>query len=68
VENVEEDFDSIDCKLYDLELYNVPAVVKKVLRIQKNREIMEIRTTRKDKLTAYFDDEIFKQEWLSSFQ
>lgn len=59
----------IEAHTYDLEEYYLPPVVRKVLKTTKTSEIVEIRTTRKDKAAPHFDDPhgIFKKELLSSF-
>ena len=60
--------EGVDTLKYDLEDYTTPAVFRRVLKKTKLKEIVEIRTTRLDKLTDHFDDDVFNREWLSSFK
>ena len=56
---------------YDLEEYTVPAAVRKVLKIQKPYEIIQIKCFRNDILTDHLDDEengIFKKEWFEEMK
>ena len=53
---------------FDLELYTIPAAIRKVLKVTKLREIVEIRCKRKDKLIDHFDENsIFKKEYFENF-
>lgn len=40
---------------FDLEEYTVPSIVRKLLKTTKLREVVEVRTTSKQKLQNYFD-------------
>lgn len=60
-----------DSSPYDLEEYTVPAAVRKVLKIQKPTEVIQIKSTNKEKLTDHMDDEangIFKKEWFDAMK
>lgn len=51
-----------------MEIYTIPAIVRKVLKTTKLNEVVEIKSTKKDKLTDHFDDSVFKKEWLLNFE
>lgn len=55
---------------FDLEEYTVPGIIRKILKTTKLREVVQIRTTRKDKLSTHFDEEgkCFKKDILLSFE
>lgn len=56
---------------YDLEEYMVPAAVRKVLKIQKPYEIIQIKCMNNERLLDHMDDEVnqvFKREWFESMQ
>ena len=59
-----------DCLLYDLEEYQVPGVVRKMLKITKPYEIVQITCMRKDKLVDHLPDAhgIFKHEHFENFE
>ena len=59
-----------DCLVYDLEEYQVPGVVRKMLKITKPYEIVQITCTRKDKLIDHLPDAhgIFKHEHFENFE
>jgi len=44
----------------------VPSLIRKILKTTKLREVVQVRTTRKDKLVNYFDEDAlcFKKELL----
>ena len=54
---------------YDMEEYQIPPVLRKVLKYSKLNEVFEIKTRRADKLIPLFPDcnGIFKPELLSNF-
>lgn len=41
---------------FDLENYTVPAMIRRILKTMKLREVIQIRTTRVDKLLTHFDE------------
>lgn len=49
-------------------MYTVPAVVRKVLKITKLTEVMQITTTRKEKLLDHFDNNVFKKSFFEDFK
>lgn len=56
---------------YDLEEYTVPAIVRKVLKIQKPYEIMQIKCLKNERLLDHMDDEqngVFRTEWFEAMQ
>jgi len=57
---------------YDLEEYTVPAIVRKVLKIQKPYEIIQIKCLKNnERLLDHMDDEqngVFRTEWFESMQ
>lgn len=59
-----------DCTVqkYDLEEYTVPAVIRKILKTTKLREIVEVRCKQTDKLLDNFDDHIFNKEFFKNIQ
>ena len=59
----------VDSAKYDMEEYQLPPVLRKVLKYSKLNEVFEIKTRRADKLIPLFPDSngIFKPELLSSF-
>jgi hypothetical protein len=61
-----------ECAVFDMEVYTLPPVVRKILTLMKPTEIIEITTTRKDKVQGFFIDEnfgdVFKVEQLSGFK
>lgn len=59
-----------DCHVYDLEEYQVPGVVRKMLKITKPFEIVQITCKRKDKLIDHLPDAhgIFKHEHFENFE
>lgn len=62
-----KEYNDTDSQTFDLELYTVPSVIRKVLKITKLQEIVEVKCSRKDKLTDHFDNPVFSHEWLGSF-
>lgn len=63
-----DQFSEEDCQRYDLEECMVPAVVRKVLKNTKLREVMQVRCSREDKLVSTFDDDVFRNEWFRAFK
>ena len=59
----------VDSAKYDMEEYQLPPVLRKVLKYSKLNEVFEIKTRRADKLIPLFPDSngIFKPEFLSNF-
>jgi hypothetical protein len=59
-----------DCLIYDLEEFQVPGVVRKLLKITKPFEIVQLTCTRKDKLTDHLPDAhgIFNHEYFENFE
>ena len=59
-----------DCLVFDLEEYQVPGVVRKMLKITKPYEIVQIKCQRKDKLTDHLPDVqgIFRHEYFENFE
>ena len=59
-----------DCLIYDLEEFQLPGVVRKMLKITKPFEIVQITCMRKDKLIDHLPDahEIFKHEYFENFE
>ena len=60
-----------DSSGYDLEDYTVPRVVRKVLKIQKPYEVMQIKCMKKDLLLDHMEDEVhgvFKREFFEGMQ
>lgn len=56
---------------YDLEEYTIPAAVRKVMKIQKTTEVMQIKCTSNAKLIDHIDDEangVFKREWFEAMR
>ena len=55
---------------FDFDEYAIPSVVSRILKTTKLKEVVQVRTTRKDKLDSHFDEETkcFKKELLTSFQ
>ena len=51
-----------DYTKYDLEEYTVPALIRKVLKTTKQMEVVELRTTRREKCIPHFHDEAFNKE------
>ena len=55
-----EDLDEIevgkDAALYDLEKYQLPPLIRKILKTTKLQEIFEVRCKRKDKVLTAFED------------
>lgn len=45
-------------------------MIRKILKTTKHFEIVQVRTTRKDKLVDHLPDEqgVFRHEWLSDFK
>ena len=43
--------------LYAMDEYLLPSVLRKILKTTKRKEIVEVTTTRKDKLIPHFEDE-----------
>lgn len=41
---------------YDLELYHLPPILRKILKTTKQFEVVQVRTTRKDKAAPLIDD------------
>ena len=60
----------VDVAKYDMEEYQVPPVITKLLKTTKMNEVFQIRTTRKDKALSYFKDSnnIFDNDLISSFK
>ena len=54
---------------YDLEEYYLPPIMRRVLKTTKQGEIVQIRSSRRDKIVPYFEDPqgVFKRDLLSSF-
>lgn len=42
---------------FDLDEYTVPSVVSRILKTTKLREAVQVRTTRKDKLSTHFEED-----------
>jgi hypothetical protein len=57
--------EGIDCLRYDLEEYTIPSVLRRVLKKTKLKEIVEVKTTKIDKLNDHFDDEVFSKSYFS---
>ena len=55
---------------FDLEDFTVPGIIRKILKTTKLREVVQVRTTRKDKLSTHFeeDNKCFRKELLLSFE
>jgi tetratricopeptide (TPR) repeat protein len=55
-----EDLDEIevgkDAALYDMEKYQLPPLIRKILKTTKLQEIFEVRCKRKDKVITAFED------------
>ena len=45
-----------DAALYDMEKYQLPPVIRKILKTTKLQEIFEVRCKRKDKVLTAFED------------
>jgi hypothetical protein len=61
-----EDFNPMneeDCAKVDLDLYTIPAVVRKVLKTTKVKEIVEIKCSRKEKLIDHFESTVFQSKF-----
>jgi len=52
----------------DLEEYQVPAVIRKLLKKAKLYEMIQVDCSRKDKLTDHFSSEAFKREWFDQMK
>jgi hypothetical protein len=66
---VNEEIGDEEVQKFDLEEYSVPGIIRKILKTTKLREVVEVRTTRKDKLLTHFDDTpCFKKEWFENLQ
>jgi hypothetical protein len=46
----------------------VPGVLRRIMKKAKLYEVIEVRTTKVDKLIDHFDDEIFSNEVLGNFK
>lgn len=70
VDEVEPIFPDNEFERFDLEEYTVPSIIRKILKTTKLREVVQVRTTRKDKFVNYFDEDTkcFKKDILQSFQ
>ena len=56
---------------YDLEEYTIPAAIRKVLKIQKPYEILQVKCLKNDLLLDHMDDEecqVFRTEWFESMR
>lgn len=55
---------------FDLDEYTVPSVVSRILKTTKLREVVQVRTTRKDKISTHFEEDhkCFRKDVLLSFQ
>ena len=70
VDEEEPIFPENEFERYDLEEYTVPSIIRKILKTTKLREVVQVRTTRKDKFVNYFDEDskCFNKEILTSFE
>lgn len=61
---------STACAQYDLEQYEVPAAIRKVLKKQKCHEIKQLKCSNSTKLQDHLPDPngVFKHEWLAKPQ
>ena len=56
-EVVEPEIGENELERFDLDEYSVPGMIRKILKTTKLREVVQVRTTRKDKLSTHFDEE-----------
>jgi len=59
-----------DTLVWDLESYQVPGVIRKMLKTTKPYEILQIKCKRKDKMIDHLPDAhgIFKHEYFEDFK
>jgi len=62
-------FPENELERFDFDEYTVPSVISKILKTTKLKEVVQVRTTRKDKLSSHFDEmtKCFKIDLLTSF-
>lgn len=56
---------------YDLEEYTVPGALRKLLKITKPLEVVQMKCTKNDRLVDQMDDEthgVFKLEWFENMK
>lgn len=53
---------------YDLEQYQIPAAIRKIMKKQKRYEIIQVKLNKSSKLLDHLEDPngIFKHEWLAT--
>ena len=68
-DDILNEVDLTNAAKYDLELYHLPPILRKILKTTKQFEGVHIRTTRKDKAAPLIDDPqgIFSKDLLSTF-
>lgn len=56
---------------YDLEDYTIPGALRKLLKITKPFEVVQLKCLKNDRLTDSMEDEthgVFKQEWFENMR